>query len=220
VAPAGNAKTFPAVGMNLTAGTRQTKNMKTLKDLFLAELADMYDAEHRIIKALPKLAGAATCEKLKTAFLAHLEETKGHVTRLEKVFQSFGKKAQGKKCEATVGLLKEGGEIAADNKGEPTINAALISAGQKVEHYEIASYGCLHEWAELLENEEAAKLIEANLDEEKDANTKLMELARAGSNNEALCRCDEKESNDKSPTNLRRGIRPVSAGRKPAGFLT
>jgi ferritin-like metal-binding protein YciE len=193
--------------------------MKTLKDLFLAELADMYDAEHRIIKALPKLAKAAKCEKLQAAFLAHLEETKEHVTRLEKVFQSFGKKAQGKKCEATVGLLKEGDEIAADNKGEPTINAALISAGQKVEHYEIASYGCLHEWAKLLENEEASKLIEANLDEEKDANKKLMELARGGSNNEALCGCDEKESKEKSPANLRRGVRPVRSSRKPAGFL-
>jgi ferritin-like metal-binding protein YciE len=209
--------------MNLTAGhdnqiknDKQT-NMKTLKDLFLAELADMYDAEHRIIKALPKLAGAATCDQLKAAFWVHLEETKGHVTRLERVFKSFGKKARGKKCEATVGLLKEGSEIAADNKGEPTINAALISAGQKVEHYEIASYGCLHEWAELLENEEAAKLIEANLDEEKDANKKLMELARGGSNNEALCGCDEKGA--KSPANLRRGVRPVSSGRKPAGFL-
>jgi ferritin-like metal-binding protein YciE len=206
--------------MKLTAGTRQTKtNMKTLKDLFLAELADMYDAEQRIIKALPKLAKAATSEKLKTAFLAHLEETKGHVARLEKVFQSFGKKTQGKTCEAIVGLLKEGCAITADNEGEPTINAALISAGQKVEHYEIASYGCLHEWAELLENKDAARLIEQILDEEKGANTKLMELARGGSNNEALCRCDEKESKDKSPANLRRGIRPVRSGRKPAGFL-
>jgi ferritin-like metal-binding protein YciE len=191
--------------------------MKTLKDLFLAELTDMYDAEHRIIKALPQLAKAATCEKLRAAFLAHLEETKGQVTRLEKVFESFGKKAQGKKCEATIGLLKEGDEIAADNKGEPTINAALISAGQKVEHYEIASYGCLREWAKLLENEEATRLIEANLDEEKDANKKLMELARGGSNNEALCGCDEKGA--KSPVNMPRGVRPVSSGRKPAGFL-
>lgn len=191
--------------------------MKTLNDLFLAELADMYDAEHRIIKALPKLAKAATCEKLKTAFLDHLEETKGQVIRLEKVFQSFGKKAQGKKCEATVGLLKEGDEITADNKGAPTINAALICAGQKVEHYEIASYGCLHEWAKLLANEEAAKLIEANLDEEKDANKKLMELARGGSNNEALCGCGEKGA--KSPVKVRRGVRPANSGRKPAGFL-
>jgi len=121
--------------------------MKSLKDLFMDELVDMYDAEHRIVKALPKLARAATCEKLKKALLSHFEETKGHVTKLEKVFQSFGEKPKGKKCEATVGLLKEGDEIAAENKGEATINAALISAGQKVEHYETASYGCLHEWA-------------------------------------------------------------------------
>jgi ferritin-like metal-binding protein YciE len=90
----------------------------------LLQRSGMYDAEHRIIKALPKLAKAATCEKLKTAFLAHLEETKGHVTRLEKVFKSFGTKAKGKTCEAALGLLKEGDEIAADNIGEPTINTS------------------------------------------------------------------------------------------------
>ena len=197
--------------------------MKTLKDLFLAELADMYDAEHRIIKALPKLAKTATCEKLKEAFLSHLEETKGHVTKLEKAFKSFGETPKAKKCEATVGLLKEGDEIAAANKGEPTINAALISAGQKVEHYEIASYGCLHEWAGLLENKEAATLIEEILDEEKAADKKLMELARASSNEEALCGCDKNESengaSDKRPANLRRGVRPVNSNRKRAAAL-
>jgi ferritin-like metal-binding protein YciE len=197
--------------------------MKTLKDLFLAELADMYDAEHRIIKALPKLAKAATCPNLKAAFLAHLEETKGQVTKLEKVFQSFGKTAKAKKCEATVGLLKEGDEIAADNKGESTINAALISAGQKVEHYEIASYGCLHEWAGLLGNKEAAYLIEKILDEEKAANKKLMELARASSNEEALCECgkngSEAKASDERPVNLRRGIRPVNSTHRTAGVL-
>jgi ferritin-like metal-binding protein YciE len=190
--------------------------MKTLKDLFLDELKDMYDAEHRIIKALPKLAKAATCEKLKAAFLGHLEETKGQVTKLEKVFQSFGEKPKAEKCEATVGLLKEGDEIAADNKGEPTINAALISAGQKVEHYEIASYGCLREWAGLLGNKEAANLIGQILAEEKAADKKLLELARASSNEEALCGCDGKESEDgaadKQPANLRRGVRPVPSG--------
>src|SRR5476651_2743983 len=160
--------------------------MKTLKDLFLDELKDMYDAEHRIIKALPKLAKAATCEKLKAAFLAHLEETKGQVTKLEKVFQSFGESAKAKKCEATVGLLKEGDEIAAENKGEPTINAALISAGQKVEHYEIASYGCLHEWAGLLGYNQAAGLLNDILDQEKAANETLTELARSENNEKAL----------------------------------
>jgi len=151
--------------------------MKTLKELFLDELKDMYDAEHRIIKALPKLAKAATDEELKKAFLSHLEETKGQVATLEKVFQTFGEKPKAKKCKATVGLLEEGDEIAADNKGEPTINAALISAGQKVEHYEVASYGCLHAWAELLKNEKAAELIEEILDQEKAANTTLGRLA-------------------------------------------
>jgi ferritin-like metal-binding protein YciE len=151
--------------------------MKTLKDLFLDELKDMYDAEHRIIKALPKLAKAAQCDQLKEAFLSHLEETKGQVTKLEKVFQTFGEKPKGKKCKATVGLLEEGDEIAADNKGEPTINAALISAGQKVEHYEIASYGCLYEWAKLLKNTEASSLINDILQQEKAADKKLGELA-------------------------------------------
>jgi ferritin-like metal-binding protein YciE len=192
--------------------------MKTLKNLFLDELADMYDAEHRIIKALPKLAKAATCEKLKAAFLSHLEETKGQVNKLEKVFQSFGEKAKGKKCEATVGLLKEGDEIAAENKGEPTINAALISAGQKVEHYEMASYGCLHAWAGLLGNQKAAGLLEEILEEEKAANGTLNELALASSNEEAMCESDEKgakrEGLNKRTASLRRGLSRARSGRK------
>ena len=127
--------------------------MKTLRDLFLKELADIYDAERRTVKALPKMAKAATCDKLKQAILAHLEETEGHVLKLEDVFESFDEKPKGTTCKVTVGLLEEGDEIAADFKGSPAINAALISAAQKVEHYEIASYGCLHEWAGLLGNE-------------------------------------------------------------------
>ncbi|HUD83009.1 MAG TPA: DUF892 family protein, partial [Candidatus Saccharimonadales bacterium] len=98
--------------------------MKTLKDLFLDELADMYDAERRIVKALPKMAKAATCDKLKKAIEFHLLQTEGHVTKIEQVFQSFDQEARGKTCEATVGLLKEGDEIAADFKGSPAINAA------------------------------------------------------------------------------------------------
>jgi ferritin-like metal-binding protein YciE len=124
--------------------------MKTLKDLFLNELADMYDAERRTVKALPKMASDATWEKLKKAILFHLKETEGHVTKLEQVFQLFDEPAKGKTCEATVGLLKEGDEIASDFKGAPAINAALISAAQKVEHHEMASYGALHAWAGLL----------------------------------------------------------------------
>src|SRR5450432_2570468 len=192
--------------------------MKTLKDLFLDEVADMYDAEHRIVKALPKMAKAATCPRLKKAILAHLKETEGHVTKLEQVFQSFDEKAKGQTCKATVGLLEEGDEIAADFKGSPAINAGLISAAQKVEHHEMASYGCLHEWAGLLANEKAAGLLQEILDEEKGANEKLTELARAGNNAEALCECDENGSKDavadERPAGLRRGIRPVGSMRK------
>jgi ferritin-like metal-binding protein YciE len=197
--------------------------MKTLKDLFLDELADMYDAEHRIVKALPKMAKAATCDDLKGAFQSHLKETEGHVKKLQQVFQCFGEKAKGKTCEATVGLLAEGDEIAADFKGSPAINAALISAAQKVEHYEMASYGCLHEWAGLLGNKEAAGLLQEILDEEKAANESLTKLALAKCNQEALEESDQKGSQDEAtserPANPRRGVRPVSPGRKRAESL-
>ena len=197
--------------------------MKTLKDLFLDELADMYDAERRIVKALPKLAKAATCEKLKEALLTHLKETEGHVTKVEQVFQCFGEKAKGKTCEATVGLLKEGDEIAADFKGSPAINAALISAGQKVEHYETASYGCLHEWAGLLGNEEAASILEEILEQEKAANETLTELARSGSNEEALGESDNNASEDDAPMTgekVQRRVRPGTSGRNRSEIVS
>jgi ferritin-like metal-binding protein YciE len=165
--------------------------MKTLKDLFLDELADIYDAEKRIVKALPKLARAATCNQLRGTFEAHLKETEGHVKQLEQVFACFDQKARGKKCEATVGLLQEGEDIAEEYADSPALNAALIGAAQKVEHYEIASYGCLHEWAELLDNEKAARLLQGILDEETAANEALNERAHATSNTEALGKPDE-----------------------------
>ena len=181
--------------------------MKTLNDLFLNELADIYDAEQRLVKALPKMAKAATCTHLQKAILGHLEETKGHVTKLEQVFECFDKKAKGKTCEATVGLLKEGDEIAADFKGSPAINAALISAAQKVEHYEMASYGCLHEWAGLLENNKAADLLEEILAEEKAANDSLSKLALERSNKEAMDESDEEKSEDAAgKTNRKRTV--------------
>ena len=183
----------------------------------------MYDAERRIVKALPKVAKAATCDDLKRAIQSHLKETEGHVTKLEQVFQSFDEKAKGQKCEATVGLLEEGDEIAADFKGSPAINAALISAAQKVEHYEMASYGCLHEWAGLLGNTEAAGLLQEILNEEKAANESLTELARASSNEEALGESDEKgleEVADEKSGNLRRGVRPVPTNRNRAGSMS
>ena len=168
---------------------------KTLADLFLDELQDIYDAEHRITKALPKLVKAATSPKLQAALQKHLKETEGQIAKLEQVFKSIGEPAKATKCDATVGLLEEGGEIAKEFKGSPALNAALISAGQKVEHYEIASYGCLIEWAGMLGHGKAAGLLKQILEQEHGANDKLTELARAGSNEEA---CGE-EPAPKSP---------------------
>lgn len=201
--------------------------MKTLEDLFLDELADMYDAEQRIVKALPKMAKAATCDDLKAAIQSHLKETEGHVKKLEQVFQCFGEKAKGKTCEATKGLLEEGDEIAAEFKGSPAINAALIAAAQKVEHYEMASYGCLHEWAGLLENQKAVTILQGILEEEKAANEALTELARASSNKEALGESEDEETKDEESDEpvggkslkSQRNERPTSSSRKPAETL-
>ena len=191
--------------------------MKTLKDLFLDELMDMYDAEQRIARALPKMTKAATCTKLQAALQKHLKETQGQITDLERVFKSIGEKAKGKKCEATVGLLEEGDEIAAEFKGSQAINAALIAAAQKVEHYEIASYGCLVEWAGLLDNQEAAGLLQKILDQEKSADEALTEIARDGNNEEAR----DGDSDEVSSGNLK--VAKRSSGRsankrlQPAG---
>lgn len=190
--------------------------MKTLKVLFLEELTDMYDAEHRIAKALPKLAKAATCNDLKGAFRSHLKETQSHLKKIEKIFEIFEEKATGKTCEATVGLLEEVDEIAAKFKGSPALDAALIAAAQKVEHYEIASYGCLNEWAGLMANSDAAKLITEILDEEKAADRLLTELARASSNVEALGDDDAKTMVKSKPkvTTPRRRSEPAKPSRR------
>ena len=197
--------------------------MKTLEVLFFDELADIYDAEVRIVRALPKMIKAATCNHLKKGIQAHLKETEGHVAKLERVFKAFGKPAKGKKCEATVGLLEEADEIAADFKGTPAINAALICAAQKVEHHEIASYGCLHEWAGILGNKTAAGILESILAEEKAANETLTDLARSHGNPEALGKpleaVTQVGADDERPGKLRRGIRPASNGRSPVGSM-
>jgi ferritin-like metal-binding protein YciE len=174
--------------------------MKTLQDLFLNELSDIYDAERRISKALPKMAKAATSEPLQAAIKAHLKETEGHVKKVEQVFDCFGKKPRGKTCKATVGLLEEAAEVAEEFQDSPAINAALISAAQKVEHYEMATYGCLHEWADVLGNEEATSILEEILAEEKAANEALTELAISCINDEALG--SDEDQDDESPKNL------------------
>ena len=170
--------------------------MKTLKDLFLNQLADIYDAEQRIDKALTKLAKSATCTELKAALDFHSQESASQVRKLVAVFQCFDTKPKAQRCEAAVGMLKEAGGIVTSFKRSPAINAALIAAAQKVEHYEIASYGCLHEWAQLLNNQRAVDLLQEILDQEKAVNNQLTQLARNSSNVEALgesCVCGEEE---------------------------
>jgi ferritin-like metal-binding protein YciE len=156
--------------------------MKTLKGLFLDSLADIYYAEQQLVRALPKMAKAASDDQLREAFESHLEETQGHVTKVEGVFAEFGQKPRSKKCPAIVGLLEEGDEMASENKGSPTIDAALIAAGQKVEHYEIATYGSLREWADLLGEDTAAETLGEILEEEKGADSTLTELGRNACN--------------------------------------
>ena len=156
--------------------------MNTLKDLFLDSLADIYYAENQLVRALPKMAKAASNDQLREAFESHLEETEGHVTKVESVFSQFGQKARSKKCPAIVGLLTEADEMASENKGSPAIDAALIAAAQKVEHHEIATYGSLHEWAALLGEDAAADILAEILEEERAADGTLSELARSHCN--------------------------------------
>jgi ferritin-like metal-binding protein YciE len=151
--------------------------MKTLEDLFLEGLGDMYYAEQQMVKSLPKLAKVATAEDLREAIESHLIETEGHVEKVQGIFEAFGREPKSKKCAAILGIIKEAEELVSENKKSPTINAAIIFAAQKAEHYEIASYGTLREWAEQLDNADAVDLIEDILDEEKAADQKLTSLA-------------------------------------------
>jgi len=149
-----------------------------LRELWMDELRDLYDAENRLVKALPKMAKAANSAKLRAGFEEHLEQTKGHVDRLKEIFENLGEKAKGKKCAGMVGIIKEGDEILEEDFDGAVMDAAIISAAQRVEHYEIAAYGCVRDWAELLGENEATQLLEKTLEEEKEADQKLTELAR------------------------------------------
>ena len=170
----------------MTTRKQSESSSRTLKDLFQMELMDMYDAEHRIIRGLERLAKTAQADDVRDAFRNHLQETQSDLEKIEQIFTSFGLKPRAKKCEGIVGVLEESDEIASDFKRSQACDAALISAAQKVEHYEIATYGCLQEWAELLGNDEAATLLQEILENEKSANETLTELARSSSNEQAL----------------------------------
>lgn len=155
---------------------------KTLNDLFLDTLKDIYFAEKQILKALPKMARAAQSEEGKAAFLQHREETQGQIERLEQVFELIGKPARGKTCEAIQGILAEGEEIIEEFKGSPALDAGLISSAQAVEHYEIARYGTLKAWAQELGMKEAVALFDATLKEEVATDEKLTALGEGSAN--------------------------------------
>jgi ferritin-like metal-binding protein YciE len=150
---------------------------KTLDDLFLDTLKDIYYAEKQILKALPKMAKAAESPELKAGFEQHLEETEGHVERLEQVFELLGKPARGKTCDAILGILEEGKSIMDEFKGTPALDAGLVSAAQAVEHYEIARYGTLKTWAGQMGLKEAVSLFDATLKEEVATDEKLSKVA-------------------------------------------
>lgn len=155
---------------------------KTLNDLFLDTLKDIYYAERQIVKTLPKMAKAATSPELKAGFEKHLEETEGHVERLEQIFELVGKPARGKTCDAILGIIEEGKAVIEDFKGTPALDAGLVSAAQAVQHYEIARYGTLKTWAQQLGMGDAAKLLDATLQEELATDRKLSQVATANVN--------------------------------------
>jgi ferritin-like metal-binding protein YciE len=152
---------------------------KTLNDLFYDTLKDIYFAERQILKTLPKLAKAAKSEELKSAFLTHRDETKGHVDRLQKVFEIIGKRTQTKTCEAIKGILEEGDEVMEEYAGTEALDAGLLAGGQAVEHYEMSRYGTLKTWATQLGMGDAAALLDQTLQEEKKTDALLSKLAQA-----------------------------------------
>jgi ferritin-like metal-binding protein YciE len=150
---------------------------QALKELYVDELKDIYNAENQLVKALPKLAKAANSEELRTGFEEHLEQTRGHVQRLEQIFKQLGEKPSGKKCKGMEGLVAEGQEMMEEDFEDDVMDAALISAAQRVEHYEIAAYGTVRTYAELLGEDTAAQLLEQTLEEEKETDQKLTDMS-------------------------------------------
>jgi len=172
--------------------------LNTLQDLYLEELRDLYNAETQLVKALPKMAKGASSTELKEAIEQHLEQTRGHVDRLQQIFDQMDESPKGKTCYAMKGLIEEGSEVL-DQEGEDSVlDAGIIAAAQKVEHYEIASYGTVRTFADLLNQNEASALLQETLDEEGETNEKLNTLAEGIVNPEALADGEMATSNGKA----------------------
>ena len=152
--------------------------LEGLRELYIEELKDLYNAENQLVKALPKMAKAASSDELRQGFEEHLEQTKGHVQRLEQIFQALGENPKGKKCKGMEGLLEEGSEVMQEDFEGALMDAAIIGAAQRVEHYEIAAYGTICAFAEELGESEQNSLLNQTLQEEKEADQKLTQLAQ------------------------------------------
>ena len=191
----------------------------TLHDAFLDELRDAYAAEKQLLKALPKMAKKATSEDLTAAFETHLEETRGHVDKLEQVFDALGEKVRGKHCDGIAGIIEEGNNVMQENFDEATMDACLIAGGQRAEHYEMAAYGTLIAWAEVMGHTEAVDLLQQTLDEEKAADEKLSALAEAGINQNAADAADaeEDEESEDEPAAVGAGVKNRSGSKAKAG---
>ncbi len=187
----------------------------TLHDAFLDELRDAYDAEKQLTKALPKMAKAATSPDLRKAFENHLEETRGHIERLEQAFESLDEKAKGKHCDGIAGIIEEGKSVMGEDFDDMTMDACLIASGQRAEHYEMAAYGTMIAWARAMGHTDAADLLQENLDEEKAADEKLTGLAEGGINSEAAAAAhpEEEEEEDDAPAPRRAASKARPAAR-------
>jgi ferritin-like metal-binding protein YciE len=189
----------------------------TLHDAFMDELRDLYDAEKQLTKALPKLAKASTNPDLRAAFESHLEETRGHVDRLEEVFGSLDEKVRGKHCAGIAGIIDEGKNVMGEDFDEATMDACLIASGQRAEHYEMAAYGTVIAWARVMGHDDAADLLQQTLDEEKAADEKLSALAEEEINQEAADTVhggSEEEEEEAPKMTASRGRKRVSQGRR------
>jgi ferritin-like metal-binding protein YciE len=168
--------------------------LDSLRTLWIEEMRDLYNAENQLVKALPKMAKKASNEELKEALESHLEETRGHVERLEEIFQKLGKKPSGKTCKAMQGLIEEGSEMMNEDGPDSVIDAGIIAAAQRVEHYEMAGYGTARTFASILGEDEAEDLLQETLDEEGAADEKLTEIAEGIVNEEAEQADEEEET--------------------------
>jgi ferritin-like metal-binding protein YciE len=191
-----------------------------LKELYIDELRDLYSAENQLVKALPKMAKAASSDELRQGFEEHLEQTKEHVARLEQIFEALDESPKGKKCMGMEGLIKEGAEAMGEDFEEAVMDSALIGAAQRVEHYEIAAYGTAREFANLLGETEHASLLEETLNEEKETDEKLTELAKEINSqaNEDGEEMEMEEEEDEQVTDEEASdepTRPVKGTRKP-----